>query len=212
VTDLVLCDDHAVFVEALGAVLGRHGYGVSAIVTEATAIVETVARRQPAVVVIDRHLGEADGIHIVPDVLRASPASRVLVLTADVDAATVQLARDAGAHGVMSKTAGVQALVTAVARVAAGEVVADLPVPDAVRARNDVQRLAVFLTPRERECLALLVEGCGSRVMAERLGVSTATARGYVQAVLNKLGVHSRLEAASVAVRFSLLGQRSERA
>ncbi|HEY0812426.1 MAG TPA: response regulator transcription factor [Pseudonocardia sp.] len=206
-TDLVLCDDHAVFVEVLGAVLGRHGYGVSAIVTAATAIVETVARHRPAVVVIDRHLGEVDGIHIVPDVLSASPASRVLVLTADVDAATVQLALDAGARGVVSKTAGVAALVAAVARVAAGEVVADLPVPDPGPARNDVQRLAAFLTPREWECLALLVEGCGSRAMAQRLGVSTATARGYAQSVLTKLGVHSRLEAASMAVRFSLLGQ-----
>lgn len=206
-TDLVLCDDHAVFVEALGAVLGRHGYGVSAVVTEATAITSTVARHRPAVVVLDRHLGAADGIDLVPDVLCASPASRVLLLTADVDLTTVQLAMDAGAFGVMSKTAGVQALVAAVARVAAGEIVADLPVLDAAQARNDVQRLAAYLTPRERECLALLVEGCGSSALAERLGVSMATARGYVQSVLTKLGVHSRLEAASVAVRFSLLRQ-----
>ncbi len=206
-TDLVLCDDHAVFVEALGAVLGRHGYGVSAVVTEATAITSTVAHHRPAVVVLDRHLGAADGIDLVPDVLCASPASRVLLLTADVDLTTVQLAMDAGAFGVMSKTAGVQALVAAVARVAAGEIVADLPVLDAAQARNDVQRLAAYLTPRERECLALLVEGCGSSAMAERLGVSMATARGYVQSVLTKLGVHSRLEAASVAVRFSLLPQ-----
>jgi two-component system nitrate/nitrite response regulator NarL len=68
-----------------------------------------------------------------------------------------------------------------------------------------MQRLAGYLTARERECLRLLVEGLDTARMATRLGVSPATVRTHVQLLLTKLGVHSRLEAASLAVRYRLL-------
>nr|WP_275404311.1 helix-turn-helix transcriptional regulator [Pseudonocardia acidicola] len=71
--------------------------------------------------------------------------------------------------------------------------------------------MARHLTARERECLALLVEGLGTKAMARRLGVATTTVRSHVQATLTKLGTHSRLEAAALAVRYDLVphGPRS---
>ena len=66
-------------------------------------------------------------------------------------------------------------------------------------------RLAAHLTDRERQCLELLVEGHRTTTMARGLGVSTTTVRTHVQSVLTKLGVHSRLEAASLALRHSLI-------
>lgn len=69
----------------------------------------------------------------------------------------------------------------------------------------DARRLAGYLTVRERECLELIVEGLGTDAMAKRLGVSNTTVRTHSQRLLTKLGVHSRLEAASFAVRYSLL-------
>ena len=68
-----------------------------------------------------------------------------------------------------------------------------------------MQRLAAFLTTRERECLRLLVDGLDTTRMATALGVSPATVRTHVQSLLVKLGVHSRLEAASLAVRYRLV-------
>ena len=65
--------------------------------------------------------------------------------------------------------------------------------------------LAAFLTVRERECLQLLVEGLDTAGIATKLGVSAATVRTHVQSLMTKLGVHSRLEAASYAVRNRLL-------
>jgi two-component system, NarL family, nitrate/nitrite response regulator NarL len=70
---------------------------------------------------------------------------------------------------------------------------------------DDARRLASHLTGRERQCLALLVEGLDTAGIARRLAVSQATVRAHVQSVLTKLGVHSRLEAASFAVRHHLL-------
>ena len=72
-----------------------------------------------------------------------------------------------------------------------------------------MQRLAEFLTTRERQCLQLLVDGQDTAQMAQQLGVSPATVRTHVQSLLTKLGVHSRLEAASLAVRYRLLEDQS---
>jgi two-component system nitrate/nitrite response regulator NarL len=203
--NVVLCDDHPIFVEALGLVLARHGMTVSGTVTTTAGIVAAVERHRPDAVVIDRHFGDDDGIDMIGPVLDVSPGTRVLVLTADPDPQTAGRALDAGASGFLRKTSGVASLVSVIARVVAGETVVD--VADRPARPDDARRLAGYLTARERECLALIVDGHGSRAIAERLGVSTGTVRTYVQAVLTKLGVHSRLEAASFAVRHSLLGR-----
>ena len=68
----------------------------------------------------------------------------------------------------------------------------------------DVRWRASYLTDREQQCLTLLVEGLGTAAMANRLGVRTTTVRTHVQSLLSKLGVHSRLEAATLAIRYSL--------
>jgi two-component system, NarL family, nitrate/nitrite response regulator NarL len=203
---VVLCDDHPIFVEALGAVLGRHGITVPATVTATAEIVAAVRRHEPDAVVVDRHFGDDDGIDMIRPVLDASPATRVLILTADPDPATAGRALEAGASGFLCKTAAVASLVKAVVRVVAGETVVDVPGVLPAPRGGDAHRLAGYLTPRERQCLALIVDGYGSHAIADRLGISTATVRGYVQGVLTKLGVHSRLEAASFAVRHSLIG------
>ena len=69
--------------------------------------------------------------------------------------------------------------------------------------RDEPRRLAGYLTCRERDCLGFLVDGLDTSAMAAKLGVAVRT---HVQSVLTKLGVHSRLEAASLAVRHELLG------
>ena len=71
------------------------------------------------------------------------------------------------------------------------------------------RRLVSLLTEREIECLSLLVEGVSTREMERRLGIATLTVRSHVQSMLSKLGVHSRLEAASLAVRHDLLVGRA---
>ena len=142
--------------------------------------------------------------------LAASRRTRVLVLSADPDTEGIQRALQAGAAGYLHKTRGVSALTRAIERVQRGEVVIDVPKPSVPRDRtrpSDARRLAAFLTPRERECLVLLVEGLDTGGIATKLGVSPATVRTHVQSVLMKLGVHSRLEAASYAVRYGLLDE-----
>jgi DNA-binding NarL/FixJ family response regulator len=101
----------------------------------------------------------------------------------------------------------VLALVAGIDRVLDGETIVDIPAEPSVRwpeRADSTHRLAAHLTGRELECLAMLVEGLDTAAMVARLGVSRTTIRTHIQAVLTKLGVHSRLEAASVAVRYGL--------
>jgi two-component system nitrate/nitrite response regulator NarL len=136
----------------------------------------------------------------------------VLVLSADSDTSGVLAALKSGASGYLHKSRGVDALTAAIGRILRGEVVVDMPKSaSAKRAprRYGMQRLAEFLTTRERQCLQLLVDGQDTAQMAQRLGVSPATVRTHVQSLLTKLGVHSRLEAASLAVRYRLLEDQS---
>lgn len=205
---IVLCDDHPVFVDALGAVLGRQGFVVDAVVNDVARVVPAVARHRPALCVIDRNFGPDDGLALISPILTASPGTKVLMLTADRDEGTARQAISAGATGFLCKTAGLRAVVDALWAALAGTAAVEVGARPGRRvsaADADAHRLAGYLTNRERECLALIVEGHNSSAIAERLGVSVTTVRTHVQSVLTKLGVHSRLEAASFAVRHSLL-------
>jgi two-component system nitrate/nitrite response regulator NarL len=211
VASLVVGDDHKVFLDALAMVLGQHGHTI----TVTRTVPETaaaVAHDRPDVCLIDRHFGGDDSLDAIEKMISASPGTKVLVLSADPDTEGILTALRAGASGYLHKTRGVTALTAAITRVLRGEVVVDVPKAPSrrqPRAADDAQRLASFLTGRERQCLALLVEGLDTTAMARKLGVSRATVRTHVQSLLTKLGVHSRLEAASFAVRYRLLEERA---
>jgi two-component system, NarL family, nitrate/nitrite response regulator NarL len=206
-TSLVVGDDHKVFLDALSVVLGQQDFTVT-VARSARETVDAVSRLRPDVCLIDRHFAGEDGLSAIEEMTAAAPATKVLVLSADPETGGILRALSAGASGYLHKTRGVTALTAAIRRVQRGEVAVDVPKAPAPRrpAQQDAaRRLASFLTGRERECLGLLVEGLDTSGMAARLGVSRATVRTHVQSLLMKLGVHSRLEAASFAVRYRLL-------
>ena len=210
-TSIVLCDDHAVFVESLVSVLVGAGFRVPAVARSLAGTIEAVRHHRPDVCLLSRHFSDGDGVAAIGRVIAVSPATRILVLTAEGDTDAMRRAVRLGAAGYVDKTWGVRKLVQALQRVADGAVVLDAPASTRLGAANprsdisEARRLAAHLTARERECLALLVEGLDTRAMTLRLRVSTTTVRSHVQALLTKLGVHSRLEAATFAVRYDLV-------
>ncbi len=213
-SSLVIGDDHVVFLDALATVLLQRNHAVT-IAGTVSETVEAVARVQPDMCLVDRHFAGEDSIEAIGKMIAASPGTKVLVLSADPDTGGIMAALSAGASGFLHKTRGVTALTAAIGRVLRGEVVVDVPRP-VTRPRppghDDAHRLAAHLTGREREILGLLVEGLDTAAIARKLTVSRTTVRTHVQAVLTKLGVHSRLEAASFAVRYHLLEDGSRRA
>lgn len=206
VKSIVLGDDHAVFVESLVSVLTSQGFRVPAVARSLAGTIEATRHHQPDVCLLAWRFSDGDGVSAIGRINAVSPATRVLILAADRDAEAMRQAVRLGAAGYLHKTCGVRKLVHALERVIGGAVVLDTPRPSTTRSDvSEARRLAAHLTARERECLALLVEGLDTPAMTLRLGVSTTTVRSHVQALLTKLGVHSRLEAATFAVRYDLV-------
>lgn len=205
-TSIVLGDDHGVFTESLVSVLTGEGFTVLAVTATLTRTIEAVRDHRPKVCLLDRHFTDGDGVAKIGEIIAAHPDTRVIILTADGDTEAILRGIRAGACGYVHKTWGVRTLVEAVERVSNGEIVIDAPRGTRQRPLSaEAHRLVTHLTGRERECLALLVEGLDTRSMTARLGISATTIRSHVQAVLTKLGVHSRLEAAALAVRYGLV-------
>jgi DNA-binding NarL/FixJ family response regulator len=207
---IVIGDDHRLFADALGTVLTQQGFTVLAVEPALAATIAAVALTHPDLCLLDRHFADGEGTRAIADVRRAGGgATKVIMLTADHDPEGMGFAMASGAAGYVHKSCGLAALVAAIRRAYAGDQVELLSPPPGRRAPlgrdMDAVRLASFLTQRERQCLALLADGYGTAAMAQRLGVSAATVRTHVQAVLTKLGVHSRLQAASLAVQNSLV-------
>lgn len=207
---VVFGDDHALLVEAMVPALAGYGVKVVAAAYDLPHVLDAVRRFDPDICLLDVHFGDVDDRDGVRSVHEANPRTKIVVLTADTTIESMVSAVEAGATGYVHKTRGCARLVAAMEKVMRGDLVTDLPIRHAGRPNDsgpdpDVHLLAWYLTARERQCLALLVDGQPTNVIARHLGVSVTTVRSHVQALMTKLGVHSRLEAASFAVRHDLV-------
>ncbi|WP_331977271.1 response regulator transcription factor [Actinophytocola sp.] len=207
-TSVVIGDDRALLVESLTVALGHFDLVVAASGRDLTEVVAAAGRLDPDVCVLNRGLLDPAPRDGMAAVRAAAPRTGVVLLTEATYAAGTALGEQCRADGYVHMARRCADLVDTIRRVATGEVVdieawrrqANVPVQRANR-RTLTDNLTDQLTDRERQCLALLVDGQRTELMAGRLGVSVTTVRSHVQALMHKLGVHSRLEAAAYAVR-----------
>ncbi|MFC5994840.1 LuxR C-terminal-related transcriptional regulator [Pseudonocardia hispaniensis] len=205
---IVVASDHRIFVRSLVTVLSRDALDVVGVGYSPIQAVDQVRAHRPDVCLLDRRFSTAETLGIVDAVLAASPSTRVVLLTEGDRRDTANAALHAGAAGCVHKTHGVTALLRAIHIVAGGGTATESADPWVRHESAEVEaarRLAAHLTVREWQCLELLVEGLDSKAMAARLTISVPTVRSHVQGLLTKLGVHSRLEATSFAIRYSLV-------
>jgi DNA-binding NarL/FixJ family response regulator len=206
-----LVDDHRVVRAGLSSylelidgleVVGEAADGRQAI--DRMALMEG-AGRLPDVVLMDLVMPVMDGVAATAEIRTRWPGVEVVAMTSFVEEAKVRLALEAGAAGYLLKDAEADQVADAVRGAVAGQMHLDPAVArllaDSVRAPR---RPGTDLTPREREVLALVAEGASNRQIAERLVVSERTARTHVSAILTKLGLVSRTQAALWAVREGL--------
>jgi DNA-binding NarL/FixJ family response regulator len=159
------------------------------------AAVSLAASLRPDIVLLDLKLPSSDGIAVLPQLRAAGP--RVLVLTSATEPAAASRAVRAGASGVVYKDIDPAALVRAIRSVHDGNV---LLAPEAAGSLVRGSR-ADTLTAREREVLAGIADGRSNKEIARSLRVSEKTVKAHVSAVLAKLGVQDRTQAAVYAVR-----------
>jgi two-component system nitrate/nitrite response regulator NarL len=172
--------------------------------------VNAAAEHSPDLILLDIGLPDGSGLDVGKHILDADPSAKIIALTALEDPLLAREAVEAGFHGYLTKHTPVERFVTSIAAAVQGQIVMATGVARAAAAGrsstdHEVAFLADQLTKRERAVLALLVDGLRSNEIAERLGISPNTVRTHVQSILSKLQVHSRLEAASFAVRHGIV-------
>jgi DNA-binding NarL/FixJ family response regulator len=205
---VMIVDDERLFAELLRVAMRSAGdIEVVAVAHDVKSAIATLEEIRPDVVLADYHLPDGTGADIARAVRTSLPATAIVVLTGDPSALTLADVARSGASGHLTKERGFSEVVGAVRAAAAGEV---------LFSSNELQRLLLAertepvtttepLTPRELEVLYLLASGASTGAAAASLGISTATLRAHVQAVLRKLGAHSRLEAVAEAARLGLV-------
>jgi DNA-binding NarL/FixJ family response regulator len=215
-TRILLVEDHASFRQALAFMFEREPE--FAVVGQAGSLAE--ARRflngsagQMDVAICDLALPDGDGFDLIEELSARDGKVITLVLSASLEPARFARAVEAGASGVLHKAAAIGDIVEAVKRLRAGEALLS---PDEViemlrtvsRQRQEqleAQRAIDRLTRREREVLQALAEGLDSKDIAEKLHITVETERTHMVNILNKLGVHSRLQALVFAARNGLV-------
>jgi DNA-binding NarL/FixJ family response regulator len=162
-------------------------------------------RTRPDLAVLDAGLPNGDGVRAASLIKARVPECRILVLTESEDQQTLIEALEVGATGYLTKECPLQDLIDATRAIYRGETLVPGQMLGPLLARlirrrreqDDAIRRASRLTRREREVLALLADGAGNGSIAQSLVISPETARTHITNLLQKLGVHSRLEAAA---------------
>lgn len=208
---ILICDDQEVVREGLRTIVDLvPEFDVVGAVGDGAQALEFLESNAADLVLMDLHMPVMNGVQATREIDARHPDTRVLVLTTYADESWVLDAIRAGAAGYLLKDAPRNRLVEAIRGTIDGETHLDPSVAGGLLVRLSSQPadsdsvVGADLTDREREVLALLGKGLSNAEIASQLYLSGGTVRNYVSAVLAKLGVHDRTQAAVLAVRHGL--------
>jgi len=203
---VLIVDDHELFRAGLRSRLETESD--IALVGEAGAAEQAVVRTralQPDLVLLDLLLPRRSGYEAIPDLVKASPQSKVLVVSSQAAPSSVRRALSAGAAGYLPKRASATELIAAIRRVAAGERYVD---PD-LGGRLVVDDGSPALEPlseRERDVLHLLALGYTNQEIGKKLFVSVRTVDTHRAHIMQKLRLETRAELVLFALANGLIG------
>jgi two-component system nitrate/nitrite response regulator NarL len=208
---VIIIDDHTLFREGLQRLLTRHEIDVISSVSNGDDGLKSIKNLFPDIILLDLRMPDLSGIEVLKNIRQINKALPVVMLTTSDDEKDLIEALRNGASGYLLKDMEPDDLVVALKDVLKGETIV---------APNLVQILAKFhqgddteinitnlistLTPRENEILELLAEGQSNKLIAKNLGISDGTVKLHVKSILRKLEIHSRVEAAVIAVEHGL--------
>lgn len=207
---VLLIDDHALFRMGLGELLERRGIEVVAAEGDCNRGINLVAATSPDVVLLDMRMPEMSGIEVLRTLRDGGERMPIVMLTTSRDETDVVQSLQGGANGYLLKDMEPDALIEALRSIVDGQTIVApeltgvlaraLQGDSAPVAEQPVEHELPELTPREHEILCLLAEGQSNKVIARNLGITDGTVKLHVKSILRKLQVHSRVEAAVIAV------------
>jgi DNA-binding NarL/FixJ family response regulator len=209
---VLIVDDHIAVAESLYALLARdQSFELTELAHDANEAFRIVRERQPDVILMDQALPGMSGAEATAHVIAARPQTAVIMFSGGMTDDELVTAVESGIRGYLPKGSHMAEVITAIRRAAAGEILLDKDelarllrrARDRTQEKTDRDRHKAGLTPREREVLGLMAEALEIPDISTRLGISAHTTRGYIQNILEKLGVHSKLAA---VVRANALG------
>lgn len=210
---VLLIDDHTLFRVGLEGLLAHRSIDVIASIGDGREGLQCAADLNPDVVLLDMRMPDINGIGVLKKLRETGFQNPVVMLTTSTDEHDLVESLRNGAQGYLLKDMEPDELVLALRDIVAGKTVVapDLAPVLAKVVQGDgtlPDEASPFdeLTPREGEILSLLAEGQSNKVIARNLGISDGTVKLHVKAILRKLSVHSRVEAAVMAVEH---GQRA---
>jgi NarL family two-component system response regulator LiaR len=161
---------------------------------------------RPDIVLMDLKMPRMDGVEATRRLLERVPEAHIIALTSFEDETLVQKALEAGASGYLLKDIGADELADAIRKAHAGKPALAAEATEALfKVARRGHQPGDDLTDREREVLALMVEGLTNPEIAERLVVSSSTVKTHVSSILSKLDVSTRTEAVSFALQRKLV-------
>ena len=210
---VLVVDDERLFAELMRVALARASeIEVVGVMHDVKSAADAATTLQPSVVLSDYHLPDGTGADLARSLRRTTPDTSVLILTGDPSTSVLADVARSGAVGHLTKSRDLDDVVSAVRQAAGGEILfAPSELQRLLVADRTERKLEEPLTTRELEVLRILAGGVSTSSAAESLGISTATLRAHVQAILRKLGAHSRLEAVAEAARLGLITIESAR-
>ncbi len=215
---VLIIDDHALFRVGLQELLERRGIEVCGAVGDGLEGLRLADQLQPDIVLLDLRMPNTDGLTVLKSIRESGLGMPVVMLTTSSDERDLVESLRSGAQGYLIKDMEPDEVVNALSEIIAGQTVVapGLTSVLAQAVRSDPSESEVNdspfgeLTPRETEILCHLAEGQSNKVIARNLGISDGTVKLHVKAILRKLGVHSRVEAAVMAVQHGLNRKQME--
>jgi two-component system nitrate/nitrite response regulator NarL len=211
---VLIVQDHPLLASALARILeGQPDLTVCGVSGSGAGALQAAAQDRPDVVLMDYRLPDMTGPGAARMILGEYPEAAIVFHSADESETALLDAVDAGATAYLTKDATADQIIEAVRRASTGQVL--IPVALFARAiarqrgavirKRERDRLLAEFTPRELDILHVLAEGLDTNAMSDRLGIAPHTIEWHVRHVIEKLGVHSKLQAVISAAHKGLI-------
>ena len=205
-TRVVLVDDHQILRVSLGRLLDAEAdLEVVGTAGDGAEAVRVVDEQRPDVVLMDLSMPGMDGVEATRRLLAGEHAPKVVVLTSFSDRERIRDALDAGAIGYLLKDAEPEDLLRGVRAAARGDWPLDPRAARLLLGEPDGRPSGPRLSDRERQVLALVVDGLPNKLIARKLGISERTVKAHLTRIFEQLGVSDRTQAALWAQRHGLV-------
>jgi two-component system nitrate/nitrite response regulator NarL len=208
---VIIIDDHALFRVGLKGLLEQRNIEVIGVAADGNEGIELATRLNPDIILLDLRMPGMGGLDVLKTLREKTQAIPVVMLTTSNEESDLIKSLRSGAQGYLLKDMEPDELVSALRDIEKGKSVVAQDLTDALArmvqgetTMDDNNGPFAELTPREREILCLLADGQSNKLIARNLGISDGTVKLHVKAILRKLGIHSRVEAAVIAVEQGL--------